>query len=47
MSIYQLHMDGDCWPDNCPVCAAECDSCGRTHDACECAEWDEDDEVQP
>lgn len=23
MTAYQLHQDGDCWPDTCPVCAQE------------------------
>ena len=23
MSIYQTHLDGNCWPPNCPACAEE------------------------
>jgi hypothetical protein len=27
VSVYQLHIDGDCWPDTCPACAQECPLC--------------------
>ena len=29
MSVYQLHIDGDCWPDTCPVRAQEVDDEGE------------------
>lgn len=44
MSLYQLHMDGDCWPDTCLVCAVECETCGHHLDACTCPNNTEDDE---
>jgi hypothetical protein len=34
MRIYDLHMNGDCWPDNCPICAQEEDAVDPT--ACDC-----------
>ena len=36
MSAYQLHRDGDCWPDNCPLCAQQCDACGEWLTGCVC-----------
>jgi len=44
---YQAHMNGDCWPDTCPLCAAECDACGQWLHECECPQLPIDTEDQP
>ena len=39
MSAYDLHRDGDCWPDTCPLCNLVpdlCGGCGEANHLCTC-----------
>jgi hypothetical protein len=36
VNVYELHVDGDCDSWTCPICAVECDTCGKHLDACTC-----------
>ena len=44
MTVYALHVSGDCNPWTCLACAVECDVCGKHLDACICPVYTEDDE---
>ena len=47
MSAYQVCMDGDCWPDTCPVCSQRCAACDGLPHECTCPQLPIDTEDQP
>ena len=46
MSAYDLHRDGDCWPDTCQWCAEEC-LCGEYYHECTCPTLPLDEDASP